>query len=415
MSGVLLGAFIFGILSDAIGRKKTLLICIFLQGASGVACGFAPEYYSFVFLRLLVGSASMGLFMTGFVLGMELIGPKYRLVAGIVIQYFFAIGYVLLTGIAYGLKDWTYIQFAISAPSFILLIYGWLLPESARWLLSRNRVDEAEAIIQNAAKVNKVTLPKNVFGNLKQDDTPPENFIAVFKAPKLLVRSIIILVNWCVVAMGYYGLSLNSGSLGGSIFINFMLGGLVEFPGYTVCFLCYKLGRKSLHIFGMMVGGLACLGTVFVDQFATDMPEDEKTIYFVTLNMVGKFGMTIGFCIIYLWSAEIYPTSVRNSMMGLSSTFARVGSLAAPWIADLGKFIPPQYKVAMPASIFGSAVIVGALLSIALPETTGHSMPETIEEANRFPNHDRDRYGQTTTQSKADLVGEDELETEFKK
>lgn len=56
---------------------------------------------------------------------MELIGPKYRLVAGIVIQYFFAIGYVLLTGIAYGLKDWTYIQFAISAPSFILLIYGW--------------------------------------------------------------------------------------------------------------------------------------------------------------------------------------------------------------------------------------------------------------------------------------------------
>lgn len=71
-----------------------------------------------------------------------------------------------------------------------------LLPESARWLLSRNRVDEAEAIIQNAAKVNKVTLPKNVFGNLKQDDTPPENFIAVFKAPKLLVRSIIILVNW---------------------------------------------------------------------------------------------------------------------------------------------------------------------------------------------------------------------------
>ena len=56
---------------------------------------------------------------------MELIGPKYRLVAGVVIQYFFAIGYVLLTGIAYGLKDWTYIQFAMSAPSFIFLIYAW--------------------------------------------------------------------------------------------------------------------------------------------------------------------------------------------------------------------------------------------------------------------------------------------------
>ena len=68
--------------------------------------------------------------------------------------------------------------------------------------------------------------------------------------------------------MGYYGLSLNSGSLGGNLYVNFMLGGLVEFPGYTVCFLCFKLGRKALHVFGMMVGGLACLGTVMVDQFA---------------------------------------------------------------------------------------------------------------------------------------------------
>ena len=68
--------------------------------------------------------------------------------------------------------------------------------------------------------------------------------------------------------MSYYGLSLNSGSLGGDIFINFMLGGLVEFPAYTVCFLCYLVGRKPLHIVGMMIGGFSCLGTVFVDRYA---------------------------------------------------------------------------------------------------------------------------------------------------
>lgn len=67
--------------------------------------------------------------------------------------------------------------------------------------------------------------------------------------------------------MGYYGLSLNSGSLGGDIYINFMLGGLVEFPAYAMCALCNKLGRKWMHVFGMMVGGLACLGTVFVDLY----------------------------------------------------------------------------------------------------------------------------------------------------
>ena len=58
-------------------------------------------------------------------------------------------------------------------------------------------------------------------------------------------------------------------------------------------------------------------------------------IWFVTLNMVGKFGMTMGFCIIYFWSAEIYPTQLRNSLMGFSSTLARVGSICAPFIANI--------------------------------------------------------------------------------
>lgn len=70
-----------------------------------------------------------------------------------------------------------------------------------------------------------------------------------------------------VIAMGYYGLSLNSDSLGGNIFLNFVLGGLVEFPAYTVCFICNKLGRKGPYIFGTTVGGLACIGVVLVDYF----------------------------------------------------------------------------------------------------------------------------------------------------
>ena len=68
-------------------------------------------------------------------------------------------------------------------------------------------------------------------------------------------------------AMGYYGLSLNSGSLKGSIYLNFMLSGLVEFVSYTACFSIQKLGRKGPHTFGMVIAGLACLATILVDQF----------------------------------------------------------------------------------------------------------------------------------------------------
>ena len=70
------------------------------------------------------------------------------------------------------------------------------IPESARWLLSRNRVDEAEAVIQNAARVNKVSLPKKVFENFKEEEGSTETMISVFRAPTLLIRSLIILLNW---------------------------------------------------------------------------------------------------------------------------------------------------------------------------------------------------------------------------
>lgn len=65
--------------------------------------------------------------------------------------------------------------------------------------------------------------------------------------------------------MGYYGLSLSSGTLPGNIYLLFMLSGAVEFVAYTACLPLNKLGRKVPHVFGMLVAGLACLGTIVVD------------------------------------------------------------------------------------------------------------------------------------------------------
>ena len=60
--------------------------------------------------------------------------------------------------------------------------------------------------------------------------------------------------------------------------------------------------------------------------------------WIVALNIVGKFGMTMGYVIIYIWSAEIFPTSLRTSLMGISSMVGRVGQILAPFIADIVSF-----------------------------------------------------------------------------
>ena len=62
-----------------------------------------------------------------------------------------------------------------------------------------------------------------------------------------------------------------------------------------------------------------------------------SALYWITVVLanVGKFGVSAAFAIIYVWSAELFPTMVRNSGMGSSSMMARVGSMLCPYVADI--------------------------------------------------------------------------------
>ncbi|XP_067929065.1 organic cation transporter protein-like [Watersipora subatra] len=396
MFGNLVGSIVCGILSDLLGRRKTLLIGILGQLLSGIVMTFAPEFYTFTIFRFLIGIFNMQTFLTGFVLGMELIGPNYRIIAGIVIEIFWAIGFLILIGLGYAIKRWMYIQLVITLPVILFIAYYWLLPESARWLLTKGRIYEAEEILQNAARVNGKTLQHGVLSMLegpKKAESPK----ALLRAPKLLIRTLIIFFNWFVISMTYYGLSLNSGNMPGSLYVNLTLSAVAELLGYLICFLCYITGRKIMHVVAMIVGGLGCICSIPI-LYIDNVTEDQRNTYFVALNFIGKLGVTIGFGVIYFWCAEIFPTVLRTSLMGGSSTFARIGSIFAPVIADIGKLVPAKYKLILPPIIFGILTISGGLLSIALPETTGHDLPDTIEEANIFP----EKLEENTEQEKAE-------------
>lgn len=74
--------------------------------------------------------------------------------------------------------------------------------------------------------------------------------------------------------------------------------------------------------------------------------------------MLGKVGIAAGFAVIYVWSAEIYPTVVRNAGMGASSSCARVGGMIAPYIADLVSICWQQFCVVLVISICGTNFFV---------------------------------------------------------
>ena len=94
MTGVMIGSYVFGWMSDAWGRKLAFFISLIMQVASiptchgppiislqtvfGVISGLVTNYWLFVFLRMVVGATTSGVFLVAYVLAMEMVGPQYR-------------------------------------------------------------------------------------------------------------------------------------------------------------------------------------------------------------------------------------------------------------------------------------------------------------------------------------------------
>lgn len=127
MFGLLVGSMVFGAMADRYGRRLILLLSIALQTVFGVAVAFAPNFFVYAILRFIVGTAISGVIINAFVLGTEWTCTKRRMLAGIITDYAFGLGYMLLAGIAYLIRDWRKLQLAISAPGFLLIFYIWCL------------------------------------------------------------------------------------------------------------------------------------------------------------------------------------------------------------------------------------------------------------------------------------------------
>ncbi|OWF44987.1 Organic cation transporter protein [Mizuhopecten yessoensis] len=338
-SGALAGSLCQGVFADRFGRQRVICCSLVLVFLSGFASAWAPNYYVFAILRFIQIMTSRGVYISSFILAIELVGPSKRQWAGFLFNYPYSAGIAMLAGIGYGLRHWKYIQIACSAPVLLFLIYWWIIPESPRWLISHGKVEQARTTILKMAASSKTVncVPSHENMVEKIDRAVQEHsMMDYFKRRSLLCQSLVIFFNCFVVFHCFFGFTLNTGNLAGNFYLNVLLCGLADFPGYTIAlFSAGRVGRKKLYISGMAVAGVSLLGSGVTSILATG---DFKLVPIV-LAMIGKTGMAVGFSVIYVWSAELFPTVVRNTGMGIT------------------------------------------LLTLSLPETQNANLPETVAHA----------------------------------
>nr|XP_020492316.1 solute carrier family 22 member 6-A-like [Labrus bergylta] len=373
MSGLLVGAVVFGSLADKYGRRIIILINLAVQAVFGVAASFAPNFYVYTALRFIVGTSISGVIMNAFVLGTEWTGSRQRMLAGIITDYSFGFGYILLAGVAYLIRDWRKLQLAISAPGFLFIFYIWVLPKSARWLMANDRQEEAWEVIRKAAQMNGNPLTKDlemcqVYKVEEKTEVKRKySFIDLVRTPKMRKQSLIVFYLWFANVLVYYGLSLNISDFNMNIYLTQLIFGLVEMPARTITLFTLNRSRKISQLAFLVVGGTACLLTIFV-------PDDLFVIKTV-LAMIGKFGITASLSIIYIYSAEVFPTVIRQNGIGIGSMCARTGGVLAPMLYLL-KGISPH----APMFLCGLCPLLGSALTLMLPETANKPLPDTIED-----------------------------------
>ncbi|XP_005348270.2 solute carrier family 22 member 13-like [Microtus ochrogaster] len=372
MAGLLVGALIFGPICDWIGRRACILVQLFMSGIMGVATAFVPTFELYMTFCFLSATAVAGYMMSTMILISEWVGPSRRTRAMVLSQSNFALGQMVLAGLAYGVRNWRLLQIIGTAPVFLLIFYFWVLPESPRWLLSKGRIEEAKQLIQKAALVNRRSLSPELLSQLIPEKTGPSgNALDLFRHPYLRKVTLVLIAVWFVDSLVYYGLGLQVGDFGLNIYLTQLIFGLVEVPArFSSIPIMEKLGRKWSLSGSLTLAGTMCIIIIFI-------PAGLPTVVTV-LAVVGKFASSSAFTISYVYTAELYPTIIRQTGMGLVSIFSRIAGIITPLVMLL-----EQYHRAVPMVVFGSFPIVAGLLCALLPETKGQTLKDTIQDLEK--------------------------------
>ncbi|XP_040566250.1 solute carrier family 22 member 1 [Lepeophtheirus salmonis] len=388
--GVLVGGFSFGVIASTFGRKLACVLSISILGICGTLSAFVSNFYLYLVFQFLAGIGESGLFQTSHVLTVENVGKNHRVFVAVLLNMFLALGFCNLAGTAWWLRDWKLIVIATAVPPLITLVYFPFLDESFRWLLSKKRYEEAEIILRKIARVNGRTFPENLsqFKIIHLEEshasTKEDSFWDLLYSPSLRFRSIVLYYSWFVASLLYYGITLHSTALYGDVYLNFFLASLAEFPGNIFSYVGMKtIGRKWTVCLSYSFMGIACLvQTVDLEN------------YYLTIAMtfIGKMCGASAFGTIYLYTIELFPTSIRTSAVGVCSFWSYLASILTPYVAKLALY----YGLSNVDIVFGISALVVGLLILSFPETKHYKIPETIKEAESF--------GRTKSLDKAPLL-----------
>lgn len=337
--GMAVGAFIFGMLADKIGRKQVFMITLIMFSVASGLSALTTTLAAFLVLRFFVGAGLGGELPVASTLVSESVAAHERGRVVVLLESFWAVGWILAALIAY----------------FIIPDYGWrialiitALPAFYAIYLRRNLPDSPK--FEQGAEKKESGLSK----------------LKTIWSPEYAKRTTMLWIVWFTVVFSYYGMFLWLPSVmvmkGFDMIESFgyvLLMTIAQLPGYfTAAWLIERVGRKFVLSTYLLGTALSAVAFGNAETLATILTFGALLSFF----NLGAWGA------LYAYSPEQYPTAVRATGSGAAAAVGRVGGIFGPLL--VGFLLKAGYDFGLIFGVFCAAILIGILAVIVLGTET---------------------------------------------
>lgn len=379
MLGMGLGAALSGMAADKWGRRTIITLTLVIYGIASILSGFSFNYPMLLVLRFITGFGLGGELPAASTLVSEFSPTKIRGRNVILLESFWAWGWILASLVAYLLipsYGWRIAFIVGGIPALFAAYLRKAIPESPRYLESVGRIEEADSLVRKME--GQAGITDNFEINPKEDYHNHKHRVAFLElwSRKYIRSTIVLWVIWFGINFGYYGFVLwtptflmqNGFALVKSFEFTFIMC-LAQLPGYfSAAWLVERLGRKK--VLAIYFLGTAVSAWLFGHAGSTAaVLVFGCLLYFFSLGAWG--------CV-YAYTPEVYPTIARASGTGWASAFGRIGAFIAPLIvpviyARVGQDKGFSYIFIIMAAVFA---VVAIVVGVFGKETKGKALEE---------------------------------------
>jgi MFS transporter, putative metabolite:H+ symporter len=378
--GQLFGAVIFGSIAERIGRLRTLFITIVLFVSMDISCLFAWSAASMVAFRFLQGVGTGGEVPVASAYINEFIGAEKRGRFFLLYEVIFPVGLMFAGMAGYFLVPiygWKAMFIVGLVPSVLTIPLRWFMPESPRWLASKGRIAEADAVVkalEDNATRRGAALAQPVMRPIDHRATARSDWRELFKGI-YLKRTLMIWVLWVCVYMINNGLitwlpTLYKGVFHLSLQTSLGYGWITSSVGVIASIVCAllidKVGRKRWYATAFLLVTVPLLTLTWLGATSATEVLILATATYAILQ-------TIAFSL-YLYSAELYPTRLRCVGTGFGSAWLRAGSSIGPMLVGV---IVGELGLRYVFSAFAAVALIGGAVTLLFAiETKGKVLEE---------------------------------------